>query len=168
VRVFGFGGCAPCTKYYHCATPLFGGPKASLFKDDYVKEAQGANGHHPFAVEAAVRREWHDAGYIELFEDSCRELGRGGAQQGNVAAAVNRHGLLGPENISTARDGGCCKSAKPEAGRTHRCAGWTGKLCTAYIAKLCPVACGRCIVCYSGTHTTALARQTQRRLISKP
>ena len=51
-------------QYYECA------PKISEAVD-LQAEAQGANGHHPFATEAARRRVWADAGVIRLTEPSC-------------------------------------------------------------------------------------------------
>jgi len=48
VRVFGFGACPPCPKYYACQTPVATNDRGG---HDLVWEANGENGHHPFAAE---------------------------------------------------------------------------------------------------------------------
>lgn len=65
--VFGFGACHPCSKYYECVPKLFYGSNPK----DLAKEAEGEDGHHPFATEAKIRQVWERMGVIRLEEPSC-------------------------------------------------------------------------------------------------
>ena len=51
VRVFGFGACPPCPKYYACRPPVATDGRGG---HDLVWEANGENGHHPFAAEVCM------------------------------------------------------------------------------------------------------------------
>ena len=56
-RVFGFGACHRCAKYYQCDGP------------EYEADAQDIE--HPFAQEHFIRQSWHTQGVIRNIEDKC-------------------------------------------------------------------------------------------------
>ena len=66
-RVYGFGACQPCAKYYDCD-----GSNSTRDRDGLADEAGGTNGaYHAFRAEHAARVAWHAAGAILLREPSC-------------------------------------------------------------------------------------------------
>ena len=69
VSVYGFGACPACNKYHDCDAS-----NSSLDAHNFEPERLGVDSYHPFACEAAVRREWAARGLLSLHEPACDHL----------------------------------------------------------------------------------------------
>ena len=74
VSVLGFGTCPPCGRYFMCSTDHSeAGQSALMLQNNLQLEAEGKDGHHPFAAEGRARETWHRSGVIHLIEELCDE-----------------------------------------------------------------------------------------------